>query len=36
MLKILLREPRLQGYGIMSAISNRSGEALRAKDCSLY
>jgi PadR family transcriptional regulator, regulatory protein PadR len=28
-LKILSRKPRLHGYGIMSAIGDRSGEVLR-------
>ena len=35
-LKILSRKPRLHGYGIMSAISERSGEVLRAEEGSLY
>jgi transcriptional regulator len=35
-LKILSRKPRLHGYGIMSAISEHSGEALRAEEGSLY
>jgi transcriptional regulator len=35
-LKILSRTPRLHGYGIMSAISERSGEVLRAEEGSLY
>jgi transcriptional regulator len=35
-LKILSRKPRLHGYGIMSAIGERSGEVLRAEEGSLY
>ena len=35
-LKILSRRPRLHGYAIMSAISNSSGEVLRAEEGSLY
>jgi PadR family transcriptional regulator len=35
-LKILSRKARLHGYGIMSAISERSGEVLRAEEGSLY
>lgn len=35
-LKILSRKPRLHGYGIMTAISERSGEVLRAEEGSLY
>ena len=35
-LKILLRRPRLHGYAIMSAISEHSGEVLRAEEGSLY
>jgi transcriptional regulator len=35
-LKILSRKPRLHGYGIMSAIRERSGEVLRAEEGSLY
>ena len=35
-LKILSRKPRLHGYGIMSAISECSGEVLRAEEGSLY
>ena len=35
-LKILSRKPRLHGYGIMSAIRDRSGEVLRAEEGSLY
>jgi PadR family transcriptional regulator, regulatory protein PadR len=35
-LKILSRKPRLHGYGIMSAISERSDEVLRAEEGSLY
>jgi PadR family transcriptional regulator, regulatory protein PadR len=35
-LKILSRKPGLHGYGIMSAIGERSGEVLRAEEGSLY
>jgi transcriptional regulator len=35
-LKILSRKTRLHGYGIMAAISERSGEVLRAEEGSLY
>src|SRR3979490_414954 len=35
-LKILSRKPRLHGYGIMAAISERSDEELRAEEGSLY
>jgi PadR family transcriptional regulator PadR len=35
-LKILSRKPRLHGYGIMSAIGERSGDVLRAEEGSLY
>ena len=35
-LKILSRRPGLHGYAIMSAIKERSGEALRADEGSLY
>ena len=35
-LKILSRNPRLHGYGIMAAISERSGDVLRAEEGSLY
>jgi len=35
-LKILSRKPRLHGYAIMSAISEMSGEVLRAEEGSLY
>ncbi len=35
-LKILLRQPRLHGYGIMSAIQDMSGDVLRAEEGSLY
>jgi PadR family transcriptional regulator PadR len=35
-LKILSRRPRLHGYAIMSAISDMSGEVLRAEEGSLY
>ena len=35
-LKILSRRPRLHGYAIMAAISNISGDVLRAEEGSLY
>jgi PadR family transcriptional regulator PadR len=35
-LKILSRRPGLHGYAIMSAISDTSGEVLRAEEGSLY
>ena len=35
-LKILSRKPRLHGYGIMTAIGERSGDVLRAEEGSLY
>ena len=35
-LKILSRKPRLHGYAIMSAISEMSGDVLRAEEGSLY
>jgi PadR family transcriptional regulator PadR len=35
-LKILSRKPRLHGYGIMSAIGERSDDVLRAEEGSLY
>lgn len=35
-LKILSRRPRLHGYAIMAAITNTSGEVLRAEEGSLY
>jgi transcriptional regulator len=35
-LKILSRKPRLHGYAIMTAISERSGEVLRVEEGSLY
>jgi transcriptional regulator len=35
-LKILSRRPRLHGYGIMTAIQDRSGDVLRAEEGSLY
>src|ERR1700756_2027747 len=35
-LKILSRKPRLHGYAIMSAISERSDDVLRAEEGSLY
>jgi PadR family transcriptional regulator PadR len=34
--KILSRQPRLHGYGIMTAIHEMSGDVLRAEDGSLY
>jgi PadR family transcriptional regulator PadR len=35
-LKILLRQPRLHGYAIMSAIQDKSQEVLRVEEGSLY
>jgi len=35
-LKILSRQPRLNGYAIMTAIQVRSGEVLRVEEGSLY
>ena len=35
-LKILSRRPGLHGYGIMTAIKERSGEVLRAEEGTLY
>src|SRR5580704_8199053 len=35
-LKILSRRPGLHGYAIMAAIEERSGDALRAEEGSLY
>jgi len=35
-LKILSRRPGLHGYGIMTAIRERSGEVLRAEEGTLY
>ena len=35
-LKILSRQPRLNGYAIMTAILARSGEVLRVEEGSLY
>ncbi len=35
-LKILSRKPRLHGYAIMTAISEMSGDVLRAEEGSLY
>lgn|ERR1035438_8027679 len=35
-LKILSRRPKLHGYAIMTAITDRSGEVLRADEGSLY
>ena len=35
-LKVLTRRPRLHGYAIMTAITERSGDVLRVEEGSLY